>query len=267
LINRKHICLFNYPIFTLLSLFIINLYFNTKEKKHIKNDAKNAKIILINFFILNMEILSRRPNILFLIWVRNNNINFLFNQKLNKQLYYRKLINALTTIEYNSSLKIWTVNGKIHREDGPARIENISNNNPNGTNYGYFSRNLLHRDDGPASICGITKENPNGTYQSYYQHDKLHREDGPALIYGISKENPNGTYHAYYKHRQRHRKDGPAIIQEISKENPNGTYHAYYKHGQRHRNDGPAIIEEISKKHPNGYYHAYYQHGKRVDPF
>jgi len=159
-----------------------------------------------------MNTLSYRPNLLFLIWIRNKHALFILNHKLNRKLYYQKLIIALTTNETGNGLygacKIWKVNGK------------------------------KHKDDGPASIYGISKNNPNGTYHYYYQHGILHRrlsqdgKVGPAIINGISTENPNGTNHFYYKHGQRHRDNGPACIEEISKENPNGTRHYYYMHGE-----------------------------------
>jgi len=124
-----------------------------------------------------MNTLGYRPNILFLIWIRNKHALFILNHKLNKQLYYHKLIIALTTKDtiycvYDTFIT-WKVSGKEHREDGPAWI------------------------------YGISTKNPNGTYHYYYKHGKLHREDGPAVIYGISKENPNGTSHEYYQHGKR----------------------------------------------------------------
>jgi len=152
-----------------------------------------------------MDVLSSRPNILFLVWVRTKNSHFLLNNKLRRPIYRIKLINALTTIEngieFGKKFKTWKVNGKCHRENGPAYI------------------------------AGISKDNPNGTYHSYYRNGKCHREDGPAIIYGISKDNPNGTYHAYYMNGEYHRDDGPAIIKGISKDNPNGTSQGYYKNG------------------------------------
>jgi hypothetical protein len=63
--------------------------------------------------------------------------------------------------------KEWYLNGKRHREEGPA------------TEYpdGYKEWRLngkLHREDGPAI------EWADGS-KSWYLNDKLHREDGPAV--------------------------------------------------------------------------------------
>jgi len=186
-----------------------------------------------------MNILSDRPNLLFLIWVRNTNFNFIINYKLKRHIYYFKLINALTTIDiiitYDGYRKMWITNDKIHRglsQDGtvgPAIISGISNDNPNGTTYSYYRHGKRHRDDGPAWIRGISNDNPNGTTYSYYKNGNYHRDDGPAYISGITKESLKGTEHAYYRDGELHRDDGPALIRGISNDNPNGTTHGYYK--------------------------------------
>ena len=160
-----------------------------------------------------MNTLGYRPNLLFLIWIRNKHALFILNHKLNKQLYYQKHIIALTTKQTGNVVAgafiIWTVNGKKHKYDGPALIQ------------------------------GISKENPNGTEHIYYQYGKLHRglsqdgKVGPAYIQGISKKNPNGIYNTYYQHGIRHRDDGPAVIREISKEHPNGSDQLYYINGKQ----------------------------------
>ena len=63
----------------------------------------------------------------------------------------------------------WFLNGKYHREDGPAITWD------DGTKYWYLN-GKLHREDGPAV------EYADGTTH-WYKNDKLHREDGPALEY------------------------------------------------------------------------------------
>jgi len=124
-----------------------------------------------------MDVLSCRPNILFLIWVRSKNIHFLINNKLRRPIYRIKLINALTIIKYyitfGDNCRVWRVNGKWHREDGPAFIKGISNDNPNGTYHVYYRNGRCHRDDGPAYIDGISKDNPNGTYHEYFRNGIL----------------------------------------------------------------------------------------------
>jgi hypothetical protein len=73
--------------------------------------------------------------------------------------------------------KCWFLNGKYHREDGPA-IEF-----PDGTK-GWYLNGKYHREDGPAiEIPGGTKE--------WFLNGKYHREDGPAI------EGPDGTKRWY----------------------------------------------------------------------
>ena len=60
----------------------------------------------------------------------------------------------------------WKLNGKLHREDGPA------DEWANGTKDWYIN-GKLHREGGPA--C----EYADGS-KSWYINGKLHREDGPA---------------------------------------------------------------------------------------
>lgn len=63
----------------------------------------------------------------------------------------------------------WIVDGKMHREDGPAWITDEF--------LRWYKHGDLHREDGPALIWRkLTRE-------EWYQNDKLHREDGPALVH------------------------------------------------------------------------------------
>ena len=66
-----------------------------------------------------------------------------------------------------SGTKSWLLNGKLHREDGPA-IEYA-----NGDKEWYLNGEL-HREDGPAI------EDANGS-KVWFLNGKLHREDGPAI--------------------------------------------------------------------------------------
>ena len=68
---------------------------------------------------------------------------------------------------YDDGYKEWWLNGKLHREDGPA-IEDSD-----GNKYWYLN-GQLHREDGPAI------EDSDGS-KSWYKHGNLHREDGPAV--------------------------------------------------------------------------------------
>jgi hypothetical protein len=70
---------------------------------------------------------------------------------------------------YTNGTMEWYLNGKLHREDGPA-VEYS-----NGCKAWYLN-GKLHREDGPAV------EHSDGD-KSWYLDGKLHREDGPAIEY------------------------------------------------------------------------------------
>jgi hypothetical protein len=72
-----------------------------------------------------------------------------------------------TVTVYPNGTKHWYLNGKLHREDGPA-IESAD-----GTKYWYLN-DKRHREDGPAI------ESADGT-KEWYLNGKRHREDGPAV--------------------------------------------------------------------------------------
>ena len=90
---------------------------------------------------------------------------------------------------YADGTKRWYLNGKRHREDGPA-IEYAD-----GTKFWYLN-GKRHREDGPAV------EYADGT-KCWYLNDELHREDGPA------EEWPNG-YKFWYL-------DGKEVTEEEHK--------------------------------------------------
>ena len=69
--------------------------------------------------------------------------------------------------EYGTTM--WYLNGKLHREDGPA-IEYR-----NGDKSWYLN-DKLHREDGPAVEYATGGK-------KWVRNDKLHREDGPAIMW------------------------------------------------------------------------------------
>lgn len=70
-------------------------------------------------------------------------------------------------------------NDKLHREDGPARIRYL--NDDDEVDKYWYKHGELHRDKGPAI------EYSNETYL-WYKHGKLHREEGPAIIHDNGDE-------------------------------------------------------------------------------
>ena len=63
--------------------------------------------------------------------------------------------------------KYWFLNGKLHREDGPAAEYNTGNKE-------WYINDILHREDGPAIDC------KDGT-KFWFVHWVQHRLDGPAV--------------------------------------------------------------------------------------
>ena len=80
-------------------------------------------------------------------------------------------------IELANGDREWYLNGKYHREDGPA-VEYANGNRC------WYLNGKYHREDGPAV------EYANGD-RFWYLNGKLHREDGPAI------ERANGDRYWY----------------------------------------------------------------------
>lgn len=74
-------------------------------------------------------------------------------------------------IDYNGN-RFWTdLQGRWHREDGPA-IERVDGSKE------WFTHGLLHREDGPARI-GVWAPNDD----EWWVNGKRHRLDGPAIMW------------------------------------------------------------------------------------
>ena len=91
---------------------------------------------------------------------------------------------------YPNGNKEWSLNGELHREDGPAFEW------ADGTTQWYLNGNL-HREDGPAY------EGADGT-KEWYLNGELHREDGPAVEYadGTKYWYLNGKRMSEAKHKK-----------------------------------------------------------------
>ena len=87
----------------------------------------------------------------------------------------------------------WKLNGKLHREDGPA-IEWASGATE------WWKHGKLHREDGPARTW------PDGSV-NYFMFGERHREDGPAVVI------PN-ILQEWWVNGKKHREDGPAVENE-----------------------------------------------------
>ena len=90
----------------------------------------------------------------------------LFGRGLNPQkiIVYKKIFTVTKT---TNGWKEWSLNGKLHREDGPA-VEW-----PDGTK-SFWRHGKLHREDGPAV------EYVNGD-KAWYRDGERHRKNGPVF--------------------------------------------------------------------------------------
>ena len=83
---------------------------------------------------------------------------------------------------YPSGTKVWLLNRRLHREDGPAY------EHPDGSKSWYLN-GKRHREDGPAIVWS------NGRKQ-WYLNGQRHRKDGPAVEY------PDGRKYWYLNGKQ-----------------------------------------------------------------
>ena len=113
--------------------------------------------------------------------------------RLEKELNeLRGLLNAEPQKFTVGNVTIYQLNGKRHREDGPA-VEYANGDKE------YYINGERHRVNGPAI------EYANGD-KEYFISGKLHREDGPAKDFK--------SFKGYYLDGKPHRVDGPAIEHE-----------------------------------------------------
>ena len=109
------------------------------------------------------------------------------------------------TVTVDGARTEWRLNGKLHREDGPA-IETAS-----GTKEWRLNGNL-HREDGPAV------EWSNG-YNAWWLNGNLHREDGPATEYadGAKAWWLNGVRLTEAEHARRTSKAKQLTVAQVEK--------------------------------------------------
>lgn len=74
----------------------------------------------------------------------------------------------------NRGVKEWYSNGVIHREHGPAIVDDSGVQE-------WYRNGFRHRDDGPASIV----DRHNHQEERYYNNGLPHRLDGPALVLNL----------------------------------------------------------------------------------
>lgn len=113
--------------------------------------------------------------------------------------------------------KNWRLNGKYHREDGPAIIWGTKCEE-------WYLNGKPHREDGPSFI---------GYKNKHYEwkiNGKLHREDGPAV------EHADGT-REWWLNGKKHRLEGPAYTSKLKCHFENPQYWINGKHITKKQHD------------------------------
>ncbi len=134
-----------------------------------------------------MNLLAKRPNVLFSVFVRNENVELVYLTQLHRDVYYHKLIASLTVMTHNNALQSWHVKRRMHRDGGPAYITI-------GCKM-WYKHGRVHRDDGPAL------EYSNGSYE--WRLNGLQHRDG--LLPSSMTIRGDDIYHQWYRHGDLHR--------------------------------------------------------------
>lgn len=135
--------------------------------------------------------------------------------------------------------KEWKVNGRLHREDGPAVIKIFG---------GVFYNSILPA----ASSFGKTKleaRRDDEIVQEWWQNNMRHRLDGPAYVSPAAEQ--------WWVYGCTHRIDGPA--ETFFGRDGSVLKETWYANGKKHRWDGPALID-----YENGT-EEWWVDGKRMD--
>jgi hypothetical protein len=105
-------------------------------------------------------------------------------------------------IELNNGAKAWYINGELHRTDGPA-IEYSTGDKEwwlEGIRYTENFKQLFKE----VNVNVEQYVDEYGTAR-YKLNGALHREDGPAIKYLDGEKQ-------WFKNGERHREDGPAVV-------------------------------------------------------
>lgn len=247
------------------SLYYNDIYPDTSSKVKdilkspiIKNDKEimlNDVNILVSWNIITSEYYSHY------YFKKGDDIIYLRNNIPHRNEKYGP---ARTRYLDGKRVEEYYKNGKIHRDNGPARIEYSLDKVYSEE---YYKYNKLHRDNLPAVIRYFGNTNII-KLEKYFMNGKIHRDNGPAII-TYSKTGIK-LLEEYYTHGKKkyevkspfltttntrfikeahffacgfHRDEsiGPAYI-EYNK-NGNVLSEVYYKQGEIYRHNGPSIMK------------------------
>lgn len=119
------------------------------------------------------------------------------------------------------------VDGRLHREDGPALITTLEDKIVGER---WFFDGNRHRTNGPAVV--VYYDDKLVVMEEWYLNNKRHRDDGPAVVeYFDSEFNNTRSLEKWYCNDALHRLDGPAITDYSIKGEPE--LELWYYHGIR----------------------------------
>jgi hypothetical protein len=194
----------------------------------------------------------------------------LFNCKITKTIKVKSIVdipkNYTGIVVWPDGEKHWYLNGKLHREDGPAAVR------PDGEKQWYLN-GRLHREEGPCTEC---KDCHSGNFEPASEDSEVSPKEkslakpktcskpGPAIVY------PNGEKY-WYLNGNLHREEGPCTeckdchsgnFELCSKPGPAAVWangrKEWYLNGEFHKEDGPAIVCPDGRKY-------WFLNGKEAD--
>jgi hypothetical protein len=169
---------------------------------------------------------------------------YIYNES--KELHSENDIPAFIVVNDTSKknyIKEWYLNGKLHRDNGPARITHSC--------YGFnikeewYYHGELHRENNqPTIYTKIYFDNANINSETWYLNGKLHRLDGPARVLYYQYSNNVVEYETYYQYGKMHRSDGPCHIQYFNIDNNKvkKIKKVIYKENDKLRSNEPSVI-------------------------
>lgn len=178
---------------------------------------------------------------------------------------YNKYVLVNDENKQKKDIVIWTINGIMHLENGPAFIQ-YGSSELNIIAYHYKYYDLTHREDGPAIFNNGTK--------IWAKYGKHHRKNGPAIIYADGEKRwyifgklhrekgpaiESDSISKWYIDNKLHNENGPAIIKITG---PGQRSEKWYENGLLHRKNGPAVIEYLNNKVINK---SYWENGQKIE--
>jgi len=136
---------------------------------------------------------------------------------------------VIVTVKTPRWEKHFNMNGRLHREDGPAVVGPVlgfEEDTPRDA-FGEYDANQI--------FWGKKTWEPNDTDAGFYRHVCY---AGSSVGYCEDPEMEKIMYRQYWIDGKLHRTDGPAVIHN----GPNGLME-WWQNGRLHREDGPAVVQ------------------------